>query len=108
MDNKLAILAQIKKRRQELENMGINWLAFARNQNLCHHTMYRVLSGKSIGLRGEARRVLVALGLKSPQPPGLPVWYRTNTTKSPSGGVGVKSPKVKKSRKSAATNSSGL
>lgn len=49
----------------DLDRRGVSIAAFARGHALKYATVYQVLHGKKKGLRGEAHRAAVLLGLKA-------------------------------------------
>ena len=49
----------------DLDQRGLSIAAFARRHGLKYATVYQVLHGQKKGLRGEAHRAAVLLGLKA-------------------------------------------
>ncbi|WP_310627067.1 DNA-binding protein [Limnohabitans sp.] len=55
---------RIKQVKADLVARGVSQADFARDHGLDYNTMQMVLQGRLKGTRGEAHRVMVALGLK--------------------------------------------
>ncbi|WP_310613054.1 DNA-binding protein [Limnohabitans sp.] len=55
---------RIKQVKADLVARGVSQVDFARDHGLDYNTMQMVLQGRLKGTRGEAHRVMVALGLK--------------------------------------------
>lgn len=55
---------RIKQVKADLVARGVSQADFARDHGLDYNVMQMVLQGRLKGMRGEAHRVMVALGLK--------------------------------------------
>lgn len=64
MTNNIVAVCTIEEVREEFRRRGISVSDWARRQGVSAQLTYRILAGRTLGLRGQSHEICVLLGLK--------------------------------------------